>query len=185
VAEVTAAVTPNPAALAPNDCVGAPPSAGITVHSVALGMTVTLPSGWAENPAMEGKSGLQATLEFETGKEPNGANVTADPFTLTKTPHDAVTWEISQPGSGTFVTRGDCTIARSPAAFFESTVQFSLMQATYQGDGYVVYIAHRGSLVRLMVGLPSAFGPATPLPPRASVMTDVKSIFGSWTWDKP
>ena len=185
VAEVTPAVTPNPAALAPNDCVGAPPSGGTNVHSAALGMTVTVPSGWAENPAMEGKNGLQATFEVEIGKGLTGANLSADPFTLTKTAHDAVTWEISQPGSGTFVARGDCTIARSPAAFFEATIQFTLMQGAFQGDVYAVYIAHRGALIRLLIDLPSAFGPATPLPSRASVMTDVKSIFGSWTWDKP
>ena len=185
VADVTPAVTPNPAALAPNDCVGAPPSAGTKVHSARLGTTVTLPSGWAENPSMEGKSGLQATLEFETGTDLNRASVSADPFTLTKTAHDAVTWEISQPGSGTFVLRGDCTIARSPAAFFEATIQFTLMQGTFQGDVYAVYIDHRGALIRLLIDLPSSLGPVTPMPPRASVITDVKSIFGSWTWDKP
>ena len=182
---VPPAVTPNPAALAPNDCIEAPPSGGTKVHSAALGMSVTLPSGWAENPGMEGKSGLEATLEFETGTDLNRAVVSADPFALTKTAHDAVTWEISQPGSGTFVARGDCTIARSPAAFFEATIQFTLMQGTFQGAVYAVYIAHRGALVRLLIDLPSGFGPATPTPSRASVITDVKSIFGSWTWDKP
>jgi hypothetical protein len=185
VGEVTPAVTPNPAALAPNDCVGTPPSGGTKVHSAALGMSVTLPSGWAENPSMEGKSGLQATFEFETGTDLNRASVSADPFTLTKTAHDAVTWEISQPGSGTFVARGDCTIASSSAAFFEATIQFTLMQGSFQGDVYAVYIAHRGALIRLLIDLPSSLGPVTPMPPRASVITDVKSIFGSWTWDKP
>jgi hypothetical protein len=134
---------------------------------------------------MEGKNGLQATFEVETGKGLDGANLTADPFPLNKTAHDAVSWEIAQPGSGTMVTRGDCTIARSPAAFFEATIQFTLMQGPFQGDAYVVYIAHRGALVRLSIDLPSGFGPATPIPSRASVITDVKGILGSWTWDKP
>jgi hypothetical protein len=185
VAEVTPTVTPDPAALAANDCIAPPPNGGTKVHSNALGVIVTLPSGWAENPADEGKSGLEARFALETGKEPNGAIVSADPFPSTMTPHDAVAWEVRQPGSGTVVARGDCTIAGSPAAFFEATVQASLFPGiTWVGDGYSLYIAHRGALVRVSIELPSSNGITTPLP-RASVMTDVKSILGSWTWDQP
>jgi hypothetical protein len=185
VAEVTPAVAPNPTALAPNDCVAAPPRGGTRVRSAALGVTVTLPSAWAENPADEGKNGLEATFALETGKEPNGAIVSADPFPSTMTPHEAVASEVSQPGSGTVVAKGDCTIAGSPAAFFESTVQLSLFPGiSWVGDAYGVYIAHRGALVRLLIDLPSSNGTATPLS-HASVMTDVKGILGSWTWDQP
>lgn len=184
-AVVTPAITPDPAALATNDCVVPPPYGGTKVRSNALGVTVTVPSGWAENPADEGKNGLEATFALETGKEPNGAIVSADPFPLSMTPHEAVSWEVSQAGSGTMVGRGDCTIAGSPAAFFESTVQASLFPGiTWMGDGYSVYIAHRGALVHVSIDLPSSNGITTPLP-RASVMTDVKSMLGSWTWDQP
>jgi hypothetical protein len=179
------AATPNPAALAANDCIVPPPTGGTKVHSDALGVTVTLPSGWAENPANEGKHGLEATFDVETGTAPNGADVSAFPFTLKMSPHEAVSLEVSQPGSGTVVARGDCTIAGSPAAFFESTVQASLFPGiALVLDGYSVYIAHRGGLVHLSIDLPSSNGITTPLP-RASVMTDVKGILGSWTWDQP
>ncbi len=185
VAEATPAVTPDPAALAANDCIAPPPNVGTKVSSNALGVTVTLPSGWAENPADEGKNGLEATFAVETGNEPNGAIFSANPFPSTMTPHDAVAWEVSQPGSGTAVVKGDCTIAGSPASFFESTVQASLFPGiTWVGDGYSLYIAHRGALVHVSVDLPSSNGITTPLP-RASVMTDVKSILGSWRWDQP
>jgi hypothetical protein len=182
---VTPAVPPNPTALAANDCVITPRNGAATVRSNALGVTVTLPIGWAENPADEGKHGLEATWALQTGKEPNGAIISVDPFTLAMTPHEAVTWETSQAGSGTMVARGDCTIAGSPAAFFESTVQASLFPGiTWIGDGYSVYIAHHGALVHVSIDLPSNNGIITPLP-RASVMTDAKTILGSWTWDQP
>lgn len=178
-------MTPNPLALEPNDCTAPPPSNGTQAHSSVLGASVILPYGWAENPADEGKNGLQATFALETAKQPNGAIVSADPFPFTMTPPDAVAWEISQPGSGTVVAKGDCTIAGFPAAFFESTVQVSLLPGiTWVGDGYSLYIAHRGVLVNVSIDLPSSNGITTPLP-RASVMRDVKSILGSWTWDQP
>jgi hypothetical protein len=184
-AETTPAITPDPAALAANDCIVPPPNDETKVHSNALGVTVALPSGWAENPADEGKQGLEATFALKTGKGPSGAVVSADPFPLSMTPHQAVTWEVSQAGSGTMVARGECTIAGSPAAFFESTVQASLFPGiTWAGDGYSVYIAHRGALVHVSILLPSSNGITTPLP-HAPVMTDVKGILGSWTWDQP
>jgi hypothetical protein len=181
----TSAVTPDPAALAANDCVLSPATGGTKVRSSALGVTVTLPSGWAEDPADEGKNGLEATFALNMGRGPAGGSLSADPFASDMTAHEAVTWEISQPGSGTVVGRGDCTIAGSPAAFFESTIQASLFPGiTLVADGYGLYIAHRGALVRMLIDLPSSNGIATPLP-RASVMTDVKKILGSWTWDQP
>jgi hypothetical protein len=184
-AEATPPITPDPAALAANDCIVPPPKGGTKVHSSALGVTVALPSGWAENPADEGKNGLGAAFALETGTEPNGSIVSADPSPLNMTPHEAVSWEITQAGSGTLVARGDCIIAGSPAAFFEATVQASLFPGiTWVGDGYSVYIAHRGALVHVSIDLPSSNGFTTPLP-RASVMTDVKGILGSWTWDQP
>lgn len=183
--QTSPSVTPNPLALEPNDCTAPPPSNGTQAHSSVLGATITLPSGWAENPADEGKNGLEATFAVEIGNGPNGAIFSADPFPLTMTPHDAVAWEVSQPGSGTVVVKGDCTIAGSPASFFESTVQANLFPGiTWVGDGYSVYIDHRGALVHVSGDLPSSNGITTPLP-RASVMTDVKSILGSWTWDQP
>lgn len=150
-----------------------------------LGVTITLPYGWAENPADEGKNGLEAAFPVETGKETNGSIFSADPFQSTMTPHDAVASEVSQPGSGSVVAKGDCTMAGSPAAFFESTVQASVFRGiTWVGDGYSVYIAHRAALVHMSVDLPASNGITTPLP-RASVMTDVKSILGSWAWVNP
>lgn len=181
----TPSATSNPLTLAQNDCIAPPPRHGNQVHSVKLGATVTLPAGWAENPADEGKHGLETTLALETGVQPNAANISADPFPSSMTPHDAVTLEISEPGAGTMVARGDCMIATSPAAFFESTIEASLVPGvTWVGDGYSLYIAHDGALVRMLIDLPSDNGISTPLP-RASVISDVKSILGSWQWDRP
>lgn len=183
--EVTPAATPNSNSLAPNDCVAPPATGGTAVHSSALGVTVTLPPGWSEDPADEGKRGLESTFALKIGVEPNAASITAYPFPLNMTPHAAVALEISQPGAGNVVATGDCTIASSPASFFESTIQASLFPGiTLVGDGYGVYIAGPGGLVRLLVDLPSDNGISTPMP-RASVMTDIRSIFGSWTWDQP
>jgi hypothetical protein len=183
--EASPVVTPNSTSLAPNDCIAPPTTGGATVHSSVLAVTVTLPAGWAENPADEGKNGLESTLALQIGVVPNTASITADPFPLNLTPHAAVALEISQPGAGNVIATGDCTIASSPASFYESTIQASLFPGiTMVGDGYGVYIAHRGGLVRLLVDLPSDNGISTPMP-RASVMSDIKSIFGSWTWDQP
>lgn len=183
---ITLFVTPDPTRLAPNDCMAPAPSGGSKAHSSALRVTVTLPLGWIENPADEGKNGLEATFALTWGPVgPNGANITADPFPSSMSPHDAVALEISQPGAGNVIRKGDCTIAASAAAYYESTIEVTTFPGiTMVGDGYGVYVAHRGGLIRMLIDLPSSNGVSTPVP-RGAVVSDIKSIFGSWTWDAP
>jgi hypothetical protein len=88
-------------------------------------------------------------------------------------PHELANAEASAPGAGTVVAYGDCTIARGQASFFEATVTLFGMES----DGYSLYIAHGHKRVRLLIQFPSAT--------RASIMPQVKSILGSWQWDKP
>lgn len=178
----TAIVTPNPLTLAPNDCTAPPPSAGSRAHSSALGATVTLPAGWIENPADEGQLGAMAAFALESQTAPHPANIDGEsPLPTTMRPHDAVNAEAAYtPGSGTVVAKGDCTIAGSQASFFESSVTFPILfpgLPQLKGAGYVIYIAHRKSLVRLVVVLDAA--------DRESVMPQVKGILGSWQWDQP
>jgi hypothetical protein len=169
-------MTPNPHALAPNDCTAPLPSNGPRVHSSALGATVTLPAGWAENPADEGQQGLQSAFDLASGNGANGANISGDLLALTMSPHDAVDWMTSQPGAGTVVAKGDCTIAGGKAAFFESTISMNVFPGmTKSGVGYSLVIAYGHKLVYLVILLPSDNGD--------SVMPEVKSILGSWQWD--
>ena len=84
---------------------------------------------------------------------------------------------VSQPGAGTVVARGDCTIAGGKAAYFESTASASLFPGiTVSGAGYSVVFAHGSKLVYLVILLPSNNGDA--------MMPAVKSILGSWQWDQ-
>lgn len=169
------AVTPNPGALAPNDCVAPPPSNGTRAHSSVLGATVTLPAGWAEDPTMEGQQGLMAAFDVDTGRPRNDVNISGDPWPGAMSPHDVITYQISQPGSGTVVARGDCTIAGGKAAYFEATLPILFPGLSFGGPGYSVIIAHGGKLVYLVILLRD--GPDSGMP-------DVKSILGSWQWDK-
>ncbi len=88
-------------------------------------------------------------------------------------PHDLAHAEAAAPGAGTVIGYGDCTIAGGQASFFESTVALLGMES----DGYSLYIAHGGKTVRLLIEFP--------MTSRASIMPQVKSILGSWQWDKP
>jgi hypothetical protein len=170
-------VTPNPNALEPNDCTAPPPSNGSKVHSSALGATVTLPAGWAEDPTMEGQQGMQAGFDLSFGSAPNDVNISGDLLPVAMSPHDAVNSMTSQPGAGTVVAQGDCTIAGGKAAYFESTITFTLFPGiTKGGGGYTVVIAHGEKLVYLVILLPSDNGD--------SMMPEVKSILGSWQWDQ-
>lgn len=170
------AVTRNPLVLAPNDCVAPPPPGGTKAHSAVLGFTVTLPAGWAENPSNEGQSGLMAAFDLESGSGRTGASISADPWPSAMSPHDAVNWTASQPGAGSVGAKGDCTIAGRKAAFFESTVQFSVFVGiTYKFGGYTLFIAHGAKLVYVLIDFPSET--------RDSFMPQIKSILGSWQWD--
>ena len=183
---VVAVVSPSsafdPLALGPNDCTAPPDPTGTTAHSSVLGASVILPAGWSEVPSDEGKQGAETAFALENGPAPAGAVVYADPFPTTMSPHEAVDWEISQPGSGTLVTRGDCTVAGSQAAYFESAINGVPGPGNSPAEAYSMYIAHRGALVRLFIDAGSSNGVATPAP-RDMVMTQVKRILGSWRWD--
>ena len=163
----------NPTALAPDDCTARAPSAGVQAHSSALSATVTLPAGWSENVGDEGQSGAQSAFALETGSGLNRDVIWANVSTLTVTAHEAAAAEASYtPGSGTVVARGDCNVAGSQAAFFES-----LIPQLPNSDAYSLYIAHSGKLVRLVILFTTVS--------RATTMPQVKSILGSWQWDHP
>jgi hypothetical protein len=169
----TPIASPNPIALAPNDCTSPPPASGTKAHSAALAATVTLPAGWFEDTKTEGQGGAQVpfVLELPSGTLRSPEAIWGDSLTTSATPHMAAGAEAAYtPGSGTVVARGDCTVAGSPASFFES----SFFGA---GGGYSLYIGHGGILVRLLI----LFWPET----RDTTMPQVKSILGSWQWDKP
>jgi len=168
----TPVASPNPIALAPNDCTYPPPASGLKTHSAALAATVTLPAGWFENTAEEGQGGAQVpfVLDLPSGTLRAPEAIWGDSLTTSATPHMAAAAEAAYtPGSGTVIARGDCTVASSPASFFES----SFFGA---GGGYSLYIGHGGVLVRLVI----LFWPET----RDSTMPQVKSILGSWQWDQ-
>ena len=168
----TPVATPNPIALAPNDCISSPPTSGTKAHSPALAATVTLPPGWLENTTDEGQSGAQVgfALELGSGTRRGPDVIWGNSLAGPMTPHDAVAAEAAYtPGSGTVIAKGDCTIAGSQASFFESSL-------AGLGSGYVVYIGHRGVLVRLLI----LFSPDT----RDTTIPQVKSILGSWQWDQ-
>ena len=169
----TPVATPNPIALTTNDCISSPPTSGTKAHSPALAATVTLPAGWLENTTDEGQSGAQVdfAIELRSGTIPGADGIFGNSLAGPMSPHDAVAAEAAYtPGSGTVIAKGDCTIAGSQASFFESSV-------AGLGSAYVVYIGHRGVLVRLLI----LFSPDT----RDSTMPQVKSILGSWRWDQP
>ena len=170
-------VTPNPNALEPNDCIAPPPTSGTKAHSPALGSTVTLPVGWTEDPSMEGQQGMRAAFDLVAGGGgPHGTNISADLLPLVMSPHDAVAFMTSQPGAGTVVAVGDCTIGGGKAAYFESTISATLFPGiTKSGDGYSVVFAHGSTLVYLVILLPDNGD---------QVMPQVKSILGSWQWDQ-
>lgn len=164
-------MTPNPRALESNDCTAPPTRNGTQVHSPVLGATVTLPVGWAENPADEGQQGPPAAFDIATGSPGDGANISSDFFRSTMSPHDAANAEAAYtPGSGTVVAKGDCTIGGGQASFFESSIP------QLGSVGYGLYIAHSRNLVRLVIVFPETR--------RASTMPEVKSILGSWQWDQ-
>jgi len=138
-----------------------------------LAATVTIPAGWIENTTDEGQSGAQAgfALELGSGNRRGPDGIFGDSLADPMTPHDAAAAEAAYtPGSGTVIAKGDCTIAGSQASFFESSVGGL-------GGGYVLYIGHRGVLVRLLI----LFSSDT----RDSTIPQVKSILGSWQWDQP
>jgi hypothetical protein len=166
--------SPNPVALAQNDCTSPPPTSGTKTHSSKLAATVTLPAGWVENTADEGKSGAEAAfaLELASGTRQGPDVMWGDSYATAMTAHEAAVAEAAYtPGSGTVMAKGDCIIAGSQASFFESSV------AVLGGGGFVLYIGHRGVLVRFVI----LFSSDT----RDSTMPQVKSILGSWQWDKP
>jgi hypothetical protein len=170
-------VTPNPHALGPNDCIAAPTGGGSTVHSASLGFTLTLPTDWAEDPANEGQHGMQSALYVATGASPTGTVLSFDLMPLAMSPHDGIDWLASQPGSGTVIAKGDCTIGGDKAAYFESNITFTVFPGiTRGGDGYAVLAGHAGKLVYLDVLLPDGNAAAAAMPA-------VKSILGSWRWD--
>jgi len=114
------------------------------------------------------------TLALEALSGLDLARIYGDPFASTMSPHDAVNAEAAYtPGSGTVVAKGDCMIAGGQASFFESSISILGLESS----GYSLYIAHGAKLVRLLI----EFSQAT----RASIMPQVKSILGSWQWDKP
>jgi len=176
VSPASPSVTPNPNALEPNDCTAPAASNGIKVHSPGLGATVTLPPGWSEDPTMEGQQGLQTTFDLIAGGGgPHGTNISGDLLPFVMSPHDAVAFMTSQPGAGTVVAVGDCTIAGGKAAYFESTISATLFAGiTKSGDGYTVVFAHGAKLAYLLILLPDSGDP---------VMPQVRSILGSWQWD--
>lgn len=174
----------DPARLAPGDCVAPSPGGGSKVHSAALGLALTLPAGWAEDPANEGKRGDEATLALRRGQAPNDVFMTVDPVPATMSAHAAVDNEASQPGAGNVVDKGDCTVAGKPAAYFESTLDLSLFPGmTQTADGYSLYVTGVDKLVRVSIDLGLTTALVTPPITRTSAMTDVKRILGSWTWD--
>jgi len=127
---------------------------------------------------MEGQQGLQAGFDLTSGGGPNGVNIGGYllPATVAMSPHDAVNFMSSQPGAGTVVAKGDCTVAGGEAAYFESTISVTLFPGITKGAaGYSLVIAHAKELVYLVVLLPSENGD--------KMMPQVKSILGSWQWD--
>lgn len=161
--------TPNQNALEPNDCTAMPASA-TTVHSEVLGATMSLPTGWTEDSVLEGQQTPKAFAIVSAG---GAIAITGELIPSTMSAHDAVDREAAYtPGSGTVIARGDCTVGGSKAAFFESSI------AGFGSIGYVLYVAHGGNLVRLVITF-------TNESVAESIMPEVKSILGSWKWDQP
>lgn len=126
---------------------------------------------------MEGQQGMQAAFDLVAGGGgPHGTNISGDLWTLPMSPHDAVAFMTSQPGAGTVVAVGDCTIGGGRAAYFESTISATLFPGiTKSGDGYSVVFEHGATRVYLVILLPDNGD---------QVMPQVKSILGSWQWDQ-
>jgi hypothetical protein len=176
-AQSSPGATPDPRALATNDCIAPPPTNGTKIHSPVLGASVSVPVGWAEDPTMEGQQGVQSALQLAHGTGPSGVSISAYPLPMAMSPHDAINWMTSQPAAGTVVSKGDCTIAGGKAAYFESTVAFTVFPGiTYSSGGYSVVMGHGAKLVYLIIIFPTDS--------RDTAMPEVKSILGSWQWDK-
>jgi hypothetical protein len=153
------------------------------VHSSTLAITVTVPTGWAEDVADEGQSGLGAGFAIESGRVPMYAKLTGSllPATLTMSPRDVIDSEAASPGSGTVLSKGDCAIAGSQASYFESSIEIdvpTLVTQHLSAGAYEVVIAHGGRLLQVSILYsPASLGPTT--------MPAVKSMLGSWQWDTP
>jgi hypothetical protein len=125
---------------------------------------------------MEGQQGMQAAFDIATGPGPDGVNISGSLFPSTMSPHDTVEWMVRQPGAGTVVAKGDCTVAGGKAAFFESSLTASLFPGiTKSSGGYALLIAHGEKMVYLVIVLPENGD---------SFMPEVKGILGSWQWDQ-
>jgi hypothetical protein len=120
---------------------------------------------------MEGQQGMQVAFDLVWGSGRKGANISGDLIPSTMSPHDTVESMVTQPGAGTVIAKGDCTIAGGKAAFFKSTIP----GLEFMGGGYSLVFAHRAQLMYLVILLPAAGEEA--------VMPGVKSILGSWQWD--
>jgi hypothetical protein len=176
-AQAAPAVTPNPGSLAPNDCIAPPPTKSTTLHSPVLGVSVRVPAGWAEDPTMEGQQGLQAAFDLAQGTGRNAVSITAYPWPMAMSPHEAIDWMVSQPAAGPVDSRGDCTIGGGKAAYFESTIALTPFPGiTFSSGGYSLVIGHGTKLVYLIIIFPTDS--------RDTAMPQVKSILGSWKWDK-
>jgi hypothetical protein len=161
--------TPNENALEPNDCTALPAS-GTTIHSEVLGATMSMPTGWTEDSVLEGQESPRA---FAIVSADGAIAITGELIPSTISAHDAADREAAYtPGSGTVVARGDCTVGGSKAAFFASSI------AGFGSIGYVLYVSHRGNLVRLVITF-------TKESAALSIMAQVKGILGSWKWDQP
>ena len=126
---------------------------------------------------MEGQQRVQSAFQLAHDTGPSGMSITAYPLPMAMSPHEAIDWMTSQPGSGTVDSRGDCTIAGGKAAYFASTVAFSVFPGiTYSSGGYSLVMGHGAKLLYLIILFPTES--------RATAMPAVKSILGSWRWDK-
>src|SRR6202521_162517 len=145
-------VTPNPGALAPNDCIAPPPTNGTKIHSPVLGASVSVPAGWAEDPTMEGQQGAQSALDLAHGTGPSGVSLSAYPLSMAMSPHEAIDWMTCPTSAGSGASRGGCTVAGGKAFFFASTIAFSLFPGvTYRSASYSLVMAHGAKLVYLII----------------------------------
>jgi hypothetical protein len=126
---------------------------------------------------MEGQQGAQSALDLAHGTGPSGVSLSAYPLSMAMSPHEAIDWMTSQPAAGTVDSRGDCTVAGGKAAYFASTIAFSLFPGiTYSSGGYSLVMGHGAKLVYLIILFPTDS--------RDAAMPEMKSILGSWQWDK-
>jgi hypothetical protein len=96
-------------------------------------------------------------------------------------PRQMIESEAASPGSGTVLSKGDCTIGGSQASFFESSIEIdvpTLVTQHLSAGAYEIVIAHGGRLLQVsIIYSPASLGPTT--------MPAVKSMLGSWQWDSP